>query len=304
MSTTTSDRQKQRFRGTTAASSSSTHAASSLLNAPASPSSANNNKRYFKPQSASSSATTTNATSINSQRVVALLQDVKRFIRHRQQARRDSGLPLHYKYHKQNAKAWHVDIPKRMLLSTVAVFLLLPLTIFYWKETHLSQQQQQAADVESKMSSSSNLPQSQHDVFPNWFSDTTLAESSSSQDEGDPNINNPQAINIADNNNNDDINNKETSTADADALAVAALDTNATTAELPQESLLNKLQFVNDTEIPDNDPLSDPETAPKVGGPAVAAAGSADAPLVAAEAATTDSNPDGVPGTDAAPGQG
>lgn len=32
---------------------------------------------------------------------------------------------------------WTVQIPKRMLLSTVGVFLVLPLVIFLWKETHL-----------------------------------------------------------------------------------------------------------------------------------------------------------------------
>ena len=41
----------------------------------------------------------------------------------------------------KGSKSWHVKIPRRMLLTVLTVFLLLPVIIFMWKETHLHPQE-------------------------------------------------------------------------------------------------------------------------------------------------------------------
>eukprot|EP00977_Amphora_coffeiformis_P004880 scaffold1048_cov90-Amphora_coffeaeformis.AAC.13 len=195
---------KQRFRGSTA---------SSAL-APGSPTT-----RQAPPPPPPSSSTTTSASSSHhqhhqqqqqqrylkrtasggtgsgetQQRLANMVQDMKRFWKHRYSPRQRTNsegtlLPHHHHHHhhhsstgKSKGKAWHVEIPKRMMFYTLAVFLLLPLTLFYWKETHLaassSTTRKENAVVESKIAG-----QQQHDVYPNWFADQQLPNSSGSGD--------------------------------------------------------------------------------------------------------------------------
>ena len=67
-----------------------------------------------------------------------------------------------------------MEIPKRMMVSTLTIFLLLPLTIFYWKETHL----EQASSSSSSSSSSSTKKEmaAGREVYPNWFADNSSGE--------------------------------------------------------------------------------------------------------------------------------
>lgn len=257
-----------RFRGTSAA----TPPTNPLVGVASSPVSG---RRFFKPQAAPTIAAK------SQQRVVALYQDVKRYMirqQHRSRRSSDAALP---KYHKTNAsgnsssnsgKAWHVDIPKRMLLSTIAVFLLLPLTIFYWKETHLPEQD---AVVTSKGGGMYHHHAQYHDsshqnAFPNWFADLPAA-SSSSQDEGDPQINNPQQLVKVGNvmvtpaaQEGDD--HAATVAASPPQLDVIVANDNNNTTDMEEEIILDThvTEAFNDTTIAiadQEDPLSNPEGA-------------------------------------------
>jgi hypothetical protein len=101
------------------------------------------------------------------QRLQGYWQDVSRCW----QRLRGRQLPLHHRSsgkHKP-AKAWHVDIPKRMICYTLSIFLIFPLILFTWKETH--------PHVEAVMEMASGPSQTQkshHEVYPNWFSDQAV----------------------------------------------------------------------------------------------------------------------------------
>ena len=62
-------------------------------------------------------------------------------------------------------KSWHVKIPRRMVLMVMAVFLLLPLTFFMWKETHLHHNEHHHEPHKSMVRGH------HHEVFPTWMED-------------------------------------------------------------------------------------------------------------------------------------
>lgn len=85
---------------------------------------------------------------------------------------RGRQLPLHHPSsgkHKPS-KAWHVDIPKRMMCYTLSIFLIFPLILFTWKETHPHVE----AVMEMAKSDPSQSHKSHHEVYPNWFSDQAV----------------------------------------------------------------------------------------------------------------------------------
>ena len=268
------DDKVNRFRGTSSSSSTAGLPSMPSLSLNSGGDSINSNsssRRVFKSQPIAGA---------NQQRVVTLLNDMKRYWRHRyndvRRSTSDSGsvLPHHSSGKLKSSKAWHVDIPKRMVWSTAAVFLLLPLTLFYWKETHLAST---SDEMESKITlthTTGGGGASGHDVFPNWFADQEPPSNDDAEKEvptENTKVDMLEETPLVMGDDDANLRNAPQPPQQDEVLPVSldhTIDVSANNAthvvEAPPVEL-SKIQFVNDTQIPDNDPLSDPETAAKVG---------------------------------------
>ena len=175
-----------RFRGTVTVPlspqghSSSAVTGSSVSNNAAN-SSSNNTPRFMRSSSFTSALSmASSATAKQSQRLATLFQDVKRRY-HWKKQHHHHRLPQHRKG-SSSSHAWHVDFPKRIVLGTAAVFLLLPLLLLGWRGNH---------DAVVESSQEQKIKQqfagnSRRDVFPNWFADALPQSESNDENENLP----------------------------------------------------------------------------------------------------------------------
>ncbi len=75
---------------------------------------------------------------------------------------KDEPLPHHT---KDNV---HIQVPLRMMVSTLSIFLIFPLTLFGWRQFHPT------LHVEIRNNSTKGLYNNNHDKFPTWMDEIQL----------------------------------------------------------------------------------------------------------------------------------
>jgi hypothetical protein len=63
---------------------------------------------------------------------------------------------------------WTVQIPKRMLLSTLGVFLVFPILIFIWKETHLAKPVKDSGSLRNRDGSAHTHASNRNNPLASW----------------------------------------------------------------------------------------------------------------------------------------
>lgn len=156
------------------------NSSSSINNANGATPNSNNLPAFVASAFATSSSTTQN-----------LFQQVKQLQRRRARASQGKGS-------SNNNNIWTVQMPKRMLVSTLGVFLIFPLLIFLWKETHLTPSLDALKKQQQLRTGPVVVHSSKQDAFMTWVKDGLPAESNNNEtaveDEGSDSIEEVESI--------------------------------------------------------------------------------------------------------------
>lgn len=92
---------------------------------------------------------------------------LRKSFRSSSKAKNEQHLPLHHHNNKDNV---HIQVPVRMMLSTFSIFLILPLTLFAWRQFHPIV----VRVVEDNHKSAQNSGIQHHDKFPTWMDEISM----------------------------------------------------------------------------------------------------------------------------------